>query len=334
MKKEEFDSHRQSAQVATNLAYDPTELEQSQRDGYADLLANLGDKYPELVVIDADLSTVGKTFGFKDKWPERHLQVGIAEQNMMGVAAGMAQFGMIPICHSLAVFGIGRTFDQIRESICYSELNVKIVGLHAGITLGQDGATHQTMEDIALMASLPNMSVVAPADAHQTRELLPSIIEADSPVYLRLLFPKMTNITANSKTTYGKVQVIKEGSDLTIFSYGQTLHMCLDAANLLEKEGHSVGVINIHTLKPIDTEGVLEQLRVTGKGLVVEEHNMFGGLGSMIASISSEFCPSKLKFINTNDKFGLTGLPEEILESFGFTVDNISNTAIALIEEK
>jgi len=333
MNKEEFDSHKQSAQVATNIDYNPSDIEQSQRDGYADLLATLGDKYPELVIIDADLQTVGKTFGFSDRWPERHLQMGIAEQNMMGVAAGIAQFGMIPIVHSLAVFGIGRTFDQIRESICYSELNVKIVGLHAGITLGQDGATHQTMEDIALMASLPNMSVVAPADTNQTRELLPSVIEVDSPVYFRLLFPKMKNITSGLPATYGKVQVMKEGTDLCIFSYGQTLHTCLDASNALEKKGLSVSVVNVHTLKPIDVDGILKQLKITGKALVVEEHNIYGGLGSMIATIAAEHHPSKLKFINTDDKFGLTGLPEEILDHFGLNKDNIMNKSLELIKE-
>ncbi len=333
MKKEDFDSHRQSAQVATSLNYDENELEQSQRDGYADLLSNLGEKYPDLVVIDADLSTVAKTFGFSNRWPERHLQVGIAEQNMMGVAAGIAQFGMIPIVHSLAVFAIGRTFDQVRESICYSELNVKIIGLHAGITLGQDGATHQTMEDIALMCSLPNMIVVAPADANQTRELLPEIIKVESPVYFRLLFPKMKNITKDKKTVFGKIQVLEDGDHLSIFSYGQTLHMCLEASKVLKSHGIECSVINVHTIKPIDAEGVIKYLKKTNKALIVEEHNMFGGLGSIIATISSENCPVKLKYINTNDKFGLTGLPEEILDHFGFNVENIVKKSMEIIKD-
>jgi len=331
MKNEEFDSHRQSAQVATNLNYDEDEIEQSQRDAYADLLANIGDKYPELVVVDADLATVGKTFGFSNRWPERHLQVGIAEQNMMGIAAGLAQFGKIPIVHSLAVFGIGRAFDQIRESICYSELNVKIVGLHAGITLGQDGATHQTMEDIALMTSLPNMSVVAPADAFQTRELLSAIIETDSPVYFRLLFPKMENITQDVETVFGKIQILKEGSDLSIFSFGQTVHTCLAASKKLEKEGFHCSVINVHTIKPIDRDGIINELLKTQKALVVEEHNIYGGLGSIISTIACKDAPSKMDFVSTGDKFGTTGLPEEILNHYGFNEDNIYSKALKLI---
>lgn len=333
--KDNFDSHRQSAQVATNLDYNINDVEQSQRDAYADMLSNLGDKYKDLVVVDADLSTVGKTFAFANKWPKRHLQVGIAEQNMMGIAAGIAQFGMKPLVHSLAVFAIGRAFDQIRESICYSELSVKIIGLHAGATLSQDGATHQTMEDIALMASLPNMCVVAPADANQTRELLPSIIEIDSPVYFRLLFPKMKNITNKIKTNFGKIQKLKDGNDLCFFSYGQTLHPCLDAANELEKK-HNIkcSVINVHTIKPIDKEGIISLLERFDKIIIVEEHNIYGGLGSIISTISAEHCPKQIKFINTNDKFGLTGLPNESLESYGLDKKNIFNEAIKLLNQK
>ena len=330
----EFDSHKQSAQVATNLNYDPKAKEQSQRDAYADLLSTLGDAYPDLMVVDADLSTVGKTFGFAEKWPDRHLQVGIAEQNMMGIAAGLCQYGKIPLVHSLAVFGIGRTFDQIRESICYSELNVKIIGLHAGVTLGQDGATHQTMEDIALMSSLPNMSVVAPADAFQTRALLPQIIEADTPVYFRLLFPMMKNITENFSSDYGKLQVLTEGNDLTIFSYGQTLHSCLEVASELDKLGVSCKVVNVHTIKPLETEALIDILEKTKKAVVVEEHNSYGGLGSIVSQIASEYCPTKIRFINTNDKFGLTGLPDEILDHFGLSYNNILKVCKDIINEK
>lgn len=333
MKSTDIESHRQSAQVSTNLDYDDTEYELSQRDAYADLLIEIGDKYPDLVIIDADLSTVGKTFAFAEKWPKRHLQVGIAEQNMMGIAAGMAQFGKIPIVHSLAVFGIGRAFDQIRESICYSELNVKIVGLHAGITLGQDGATHQTMEDIALMTSLPNMSVVAPADADQTRKLLPMIIENNSSTYFRLLFPKIRNITHNLETKLGKLQQIKEGKDLCFFSYGQTLHACLSASDLLEEKGYTCSVINIHTIKPIDREGIIEILKNFEKVIVVEEHNIYGGLGSIIATIASQDCPTKIKFLSTDDKFGLTGLPHEILHHFGLEEKNIFKICLEFLGE-
>ena len=328
-------SHRQSAQVATSLDYDANDVEQSQRDGYADLLSNLGDKYPKLVVIDADLSTVGKTFAFANKWPERHLQVGIAEQNMMGIAAGIAQFGMTPVVHSLAVFAIGRAFDQIRESICYSELAVKIIGLHAGATLSPDGATHQTMEDISLMTSLPNMCVVAPADANQTRELLPSIIESKLPVYYRLLFPKMKNVTVGNKASFGKIQILKGGSKMCFFSYGQTLHPCLEVAEEIEKlRGIRCSVVNIHTIKPIDEEGIIEILNEFEKIIVVEEHNIFGGLGSIISTISSKHCPRKMRHINTKDQFGITGLPVESLKSFGLDKKNIFLEALKFMDEK
>ena len=203
--------------------------------------------------------------------------------------------------------------------------------MHAGITLGQDGATHQTMEDIALMCSLPNMSVVAPADAFQTRKLLPSIIEMDSPVYFRLLFPKMKNISQNTETILGKIQTLRQGSELSIFSYGQTVHACLGAAEKLEKIGFNCSVINVHTIKPIDRECVIKELLKSKKALVVEEHNIYGGLWSIIATIASQDAPSKIEFISTNDKFGTIGLPDEILNHYGLNEENIYEKALNLI---
>lgn len=310
--------HRDSSQVRTKLAFDPDAKESSQRDAYASEIVNMANEHSNLVLIDADLMTVGKTHVFREKYPNRHIQIGIAEQNMMGIAAGLAQMGKLPIAHSLAVFGIGRTFDQIRESICYSELNVKIVGYHAGLTLAPDGATHQTMEDIALMASLPNMSVVAPADAQQTIDLLPQILNNDTPTYLRLLFPNIPKTIKPGTSVYGKSQILKEGSDITVIANGQLVAKCVKAVEYLKVEKNiSVELINLHTVKPYDYETVNRSLNKTGLGLVVEEHNSFGGIGSIVSYYSSQECPTKIGFLNTNDKFGTTGLPEELLEAYG-----------------
>ena len=328
--------HKESSQIRTKLVYDHEAPESSQRDAYAHALLEMGEKYPDLVVLDADLMTVAKTHVFRDKFSKavncnpgsRHIQMGIAEQNMMGVAAGLAQMGKMPIAHSLAVFGIGRTFDQIRESICYSELNVKIVGLHAGITLGPDGATHQTMEDIALMTSLPNMSVVAPADAQQTYDLLPQILETNTPTYLRLLFPNIPQTISPGTSELGKNQILQEGSDITIIGNGQLVFKCKQAAiELEEKHGISVELINVHTIKPFDYESVIKSFVKTGKGIVVEEHNFYGGLGSLVSYYSSIHHPTHIRFLNTDDKFGTTGLAEEILTGRNLDAKNIVELA-------
>ncbi|MAT63705.1 MAG: transketolase [Dehalococcoidia bacterium] len=325
--------HRDSSQVRTKLAFDSNAKESSQRDAYASEIVSMADEHPNLVLIDADLMTVGKTHVFREKYPNRHIQIGIAEQNMMGIAAGLAQMGKLPIAHSLAVFGIGRTFDQIRESICYSELNVKIVGYHAGLTLAPDGATHQTMEDIALMTSLPNMSVVAPADAQQTIDLLPQILKNDTPTYLRLLFPNIPKTIKPGTSVYGKSQILNEGSDITIIANGQLVAKCVQAAKHLKKEQNiSVELINIHTIKPYDFETVNKSLQKTGIGLVVEEHNSYGGIGSIVSYHSALECPTKIEYLNTNDKFGTTGLPEELLEAYGLSESSIIKKVEDLIK--
>ncbi|MBA7558925.1 Apulose-4-phosphate transketolase subunit B [subsurface metagenome] len=333
MKKSQIDLkfHRGGLEVQKEQLYDPNEDLLSQRDAHADKLVEVGEIYPELVVLDADLSNVGKTFVFKIQYPDRHIQVGIAEQNMIGIAAGLAKFGKIPIAHSLAVFLVGRSYDQIRESICYSELNVKIVGWHAGVTLGPDGATHQTMEDIALMCSLPNMCVLSPADAQQVRDLLPQLIEVDSAVYLRLLFPKIPKTISPGTTELGKIQILREGNDITLVATGQMVYKTLQAADILEKKGISSEVLNVHTIKPIDTTTLLKSFKKTGKGIVIEEHNIYGGLGSIVATILAKECPSFLDFMNTNDQFGDTGQPEDLLTKFGLQPDIIAKKTMSLL---
>ncbi|NQT49979.1 SDR family oxidoreductase [Candidatus Kuenenbacteria bacterium] len=323
-----MDNNQTSNEVKEELIYDPSDELLSQRDAYADKLAEMGEKFPSMVVLDADLCTVGKTFVFRDKYPGRHIQVGIAEQNMMGIAAGLAQLGKIPIAHSLAVFAAGRPFDQIRESICYSKLNVKIVGLHAGVTLAPDGATHQTMEDIALMCSLPNMCVISPADAQQTRDLLPQLIELDSSVYFRLVFPKIPKTIAPGTTKLGKIQVLRSGTDITLVSTGQMVYKTLQAAEILQNKGISAEVLNVHTIKPIDKQALVQSFSKTKKGVVIEEHNIYGGLGSIVATVLAEQCPSQLEFINTNDQFGTTGQPEELLTKFGLQPEPIADKVI------
>jgi transketolase len=316
--------HKESSQVRTNLKFDVNALESSQRDAYASEIVKLSESYENLVLLDADLMTVGKTHVFKDKYPQKHVQIGIAEQNMIGIAAGMAQMGKLPVAHSLAVFGIGRTFDQIRESVCYSELNVKIVGYHAGLTLGPDGATHQTMEDIALMSSLPNMSIIAPADAQQTIDLLPQMLNHDGPTYFRLLFPNIPKTIKPSTSFFGKNQILKEGSELTIICNGQLVAKCLEAVRIIKEEkGYDIEVINVHTIKPFDYETVIESFSKTKKGLIVEEHNLYGGIGSIVSYYSSKYYPTKLAYINTNDRFGTTGLPDQLLEAYGFSTTKI-----------
>tara|TARA_Y100000590_G_C15611696_1_gene974070 strand:+ start:50 stop:1054 length:1005 start_codon:yes stop_codon:yes gene_type:complete len=332
-RKKSSSIHKESSQVRTKLSFDLNAKESSQRDAYAYQIALEGDRIEKLTLLDADLMTVGKTHVFKEKFPGRHIQVGIAEQNMMGIAAGLAQMDRLPVAHSLAVFGIGRTFDQIRESICYSELNVKIVGYHAGLTLGPDGATHQTMEDIALMASLPNMSIVAPADAQQTIDLLPQLLDSESPTYLRLLFPNIPKTIKPNTSKLGFNQIIATGNDITLISYGQLLHKCIIASEYLESEhGLSVEIINVHTIKPLEFDSIANSLSKTKLGLIVEEHNSFGGLGSIISYNCSESCPTQLSYINTNDKFGTTGLPEELFKSYGLSEKNIIDNVLRLVK--
>ncbi|MBW1800555.1 MAG: transketolase family protein [Deltaproteobacteria bacterium] len=319
------------SQKPQDSIYGPNARESTQRDAYAHKLIEIGGQYENVVIMDADLSLVSKTYGFKEHFPERHMQIGIGEQNMIGIAAGVAETGMIPVVHSLAAFVVGRAFDQIRLSICYSNLNVKIVGLHAGVSLAPDGATHQAMEDIAMMCSLPGMQVISSADAQQTRDLLPQIIESPAPAYLRLYFPKIPKTIEPGTSTLGKIQVLREGTDISLVATGQLVYKTLLAANELSRQGISAEVLNVHTIKPLDRDTLISSLRKTGKGVVIEEHNIYGGLGSIVSTVMAENHPVKMGFVNTNDRFGSTGLPEQVLTEYGLQSTDIVEKALTLI---
>jgi transketolase len=330
--KKDNNIHKESSQIRTKLNFNINDPESSQRDAYASEITKIGKYNENIILLDADLMTVGKTHVFREEFPDRHIQVGIAEQNMIGIAAGLAQMGKLPITHSLAVFAIGRTFDQIKESVCYSELNVKMVGLHAGLTLGPDGATHQTMEDISLMASLPNMSVIAPADSQQVIDILPQVLENDRPTYIRLLFPNIPKTIEPNTTILGVNQILRSGNDLTVITSGQLVNKCLKAAEYLKNNNNlSIEVINVHTIKPFDYETILHSFERTRRGLVVEEHNMYGGIGSIVAYFTAKEHPTRIDYINTNDKFGSTGLPNDLLEAYGLDEGNIIKKIISIL---
>jgi transketolase len=285
----------------------------SIRDAYAYYMTQLIKKNKDIIMIDADLGTVAKTFIASKKYDKQFVQVGISEQNMIGVAAGIAQYGKIPVAQSLSVFLTGRAYDQIRESVCYSNLNVTLVGLHAGMTLSPDGATHQTGEDIALMTSLPNMEVYAASDHLQLKKLLPHFIKSKKPGYLRLFFPQAKKITSGVKFHFKKIQIIKPINKINILSYG---YMCQKANEIFEyfkKKNIKIGIINVHSIKPFDFLGLEKKIKNTNKLIIIEDHNIYGGLGSIICS---KIKNQKLKkyCLNTSDKFGTTGLPEQNLD--------------------
>lgn len=294
------------------------------RDAYGNALAEYGtDK--RIVVFDADLSKSTKTETFKKKYPERFFNMGIAEGNMMVVAAGMASCGKIAFASSFAMFAAGRAFEQIRNSICYPNLNVKIGATHAGITVGEDGASHQAIEDIAIMRALPNMTVINPADAVETKYAVKVAIEHDGPVYLRL--GRLSVPVINDESTYkyelGKGVALTQGSDLTIIATGFMVHSALEAGELLRKDGISARIINIHTIKPIDVGIIVEAAKETGMIVTAEEHSIIGGLGTAVADVLSEYCPVPLLKVGINDKFGKSGKPDKLLEMYGLTAQDI-----------
>ena len=304
------------------------------RQAYGEALAELGGKY-NFVVLDADLAAATKTGIFKKKFPNRHFDCGIAEGNMMSVAAGLAAAGKIPFVSSFAMFASGRAFEQIRNSVGYPHLNVKIGATHAGITVGEDGATHQCNEDIALMRSIPGMTIINPADAVEARAAVEAAILFDGPVYLR--FGRYAVPVINDKATYkfelGKGVTLREGTDVTIIATGIMVDMANTAAKTLEAEGISARVVNIHTIKPLDREIVLQAAKETGAIVTAEEHSIIGGLGAAVAETVCEACPVPVLRVGVNDQFGRSGSVPALLEMYGLTPDNIvakAKEAIAL----
>ncbi|MDD7389002.1 MAG: transketolase family protein [Lachnospiraceae bacterium] len=289
------------------------------RDSYGNALVELGAEYDNLVVLDADLAAATKTGVFKKVYPERHIDCGIAESNMIGIAAGLATTGKIPFASTFAMFAAGRAFEQVRNSVGYPHLNVKIAATHAGISVGEDGATHQCNEDIALMRTIPGMTVINPADDVEAKAAVKAAAAFDGPVYLRLgrLAVPVINDNEDYRFEIGKGVTLKEGKDLTIIATGLCVSSALEAAEKLEADGISTRVINIHTIKPLDEELVVKAARETGRIVTVEEHSIIGGLGGAVCEVLSEKAPVPVKRIGVNDVFGESGPAVKLLEKYG-----------------
>ena len=305
------------------------------REAYGNALAEFGEKY-DFVVLDADLAAATKTGVFKKKFPERHFNCGIAEGNMISVAAGLAAAGLVPFASSFAMFAAGRAFEQVRNSIGYPHLNVKIGATHAGITVGEDGATHQCNEDIALMRTIPGMTIINPSDAVEARAAVEAAILTKGPMYLR--FGRLAVPTINDRATYrfelGKGVQMTEGKDVTIVATGLMVGIALDAAELLKADGISARVINIHTIKPLDKDIILAAARETGAIVTAEEHSIIGGLGSAVAETVCEGCPVPVVRLGMEDEFGRSASAVTLLEHYGFTAANIAAKAKAAIALK
>lgn len=306
------------------------------RESYGNALAKLGDKYENLYVLDADLAAATKTGIFKKKFPDRFFDCGIAEGNMMGVAAGLAATGKIPFASTFAMFASGRAFEQVRNSIGYPHLNVKIGATHAGISVGEDGATHQCNEDIALMRTIPGMTIINPADDIEAKAAVEAAILHDGPVYMRFgrLAAPVFNDPATYKFELGKGIQLRDGSDITIIATGLMVAEAIEAAKTLSADGIDAAVVNIHTIKPIDEEIIVNAAKKTGLILTVEEHSVIGGLGSAVADVLSQNYPAKLIKIGVNDEFGHSGPAVDLLKEFGLCAENIVSVASKAVRSK
>lgn len=306
------------------------------RSGFGAGLLELGRKNENVVALCADLTGSLKMDAFKEEFPDRFFQAGIAEANMMGVAAGLTIGGKIPFTGTFANFSTARVFDQVRQSIAYSHKNVKICASHAGLTLGEDGATHQTLEDIGMMKMLPGMTVVVPCDYNQTRLATLAIAEIDGPVYLRFGRPKWDIFTPAEDPTFeiGKAQHMIEGSDVSIFACGHLVWKALQAAEQLQAEGISAEVINIHTIKPIDSEAIVASAKKTGCVVTAEEHNRHGGMGDAVSQVLSTQLPTPQEYVAVNDVFGESGEPEELLTKYGIDTADVVAAAKRAIARK
>jgi transketolase len=300
----------------------------AQRNYYGKALAELAAKDPKVVVLDADLADSTKTSEFKKVAPERFIEVGIAEQNMIGVASGLAASGKTVFASTFAVFASGRCWEQIRLAVAYPKLNVKIVATHCGISVGEDGASHQALEDMAIMRALPNMTVISPADAYETYAATLAIAEFDGPVYMRMgraEFPTITNEGAEFKI--GKASVLREGSDVTLIGTGQMVALCMEAADILKGELIDAEVINMSTIKPLDRETLAASLQKTGCAITAEEHSIVGGLGSAVSDYLSKDMPVPFEMVGTKDTFGESGSAEQLLVKYGLTSKDIADAA-------
>lgn len=303
-------------------------IKKATRESFGEALCKLAETNSDIVVLDSDLAAATKTGVFKKAYPDRFFDCGIAECNMIGIAAGLAACGKIPFAASFAMFSAGRAFEQVRNSVCYPKLNVKVAGSHAGISVGEDGATHQCLEDIALMRSIPNMTVVNPCDHYEMIEAVKAIAEYKGPCYIRLgrLAVESVNNGDDYQFELGKGVELKSGSDITIVATGLMVQEALKAAESLETQGINARVINIHTIKPLDEEIILKAAKETGSIVTAEEHNVIGGLGEAVASLVSEKYPVPVTKIGVNDVFGHSGPALDLLKEFGLSADNIERT--------
>ena len=310
--------------------------EKETRGGFGEGIYEAGKNNPKVVALTADLAGSMKLGPFIKHFPQRYFQIGIAEANMMGIAAGLTIGGFIPYTTTFANFSTGRVYDQIRQSIAYSGKNVKICASHAGLTLGEDGATHQILEDIGLMKMLPGMTVVVPCDFNQTKAATLAIADFEGPVYLRFGRPKWPNFTPENGSGFviGKAQILAEGTDVSIFACGHMVWLAIEAARELRNQGISAEIINIHTIKPLDAEAVLKSIAKTGCAVTAEEHNIIGGLGDSIAQLAAKNKPIPIEMVGTNDTFGESGKPLELLKKYGLDVPHIVEAAQKALSRK
>lgn len=310
--------------------------EKETRAGFGDGVYEASKENPNVVVLTADLAGSMKIANFIKDFPERFVQCGIAEANMIGIAAGMTIGGKIPYTTTFANFSTSRVYDQIRQSVAYSNKNVKICASHAGLTLGEDGATHQVLEDIGMMKMLPGMTVIVPCDYNQTKAATKAIANHEGPVYLRFGRPKWANFTKEDGSDFviGKAQKISDGSDVSIFACGHMVWKAIEAGKILEAKGLSVEVINIHTIKPLDETAVLDSIKKTRCAVTVEEHNVIGGLGDSIAQVAAKHLPIPIEYIGTKDTFGESGKPIELLKKYGLDTPFIVEAAEKVVSRK
>lgn len=307
------------------------------RNAYGQALAELANEYPEVVCFDADLAGATMTKYFKDAHPDRFFDMGIAECNMQGVAAGMATCGFKPFTNTFAMFAAGRSWEQVRNSICYPGLNVKVVGSHGGLSVGEDGATHQCIEDFALMRTIPGMAVLCPCDANEMKLAVEALINYDGPAYMRLgrlAVETVTDSISGYEFELGKGSQLLDGKDVTLIANGMMVQMALEAAKILENEGISARVIDMHTIKPLDEAIVLKAAEETGAIVVSEEHNVIGGLGEAVAACCAENCPVPVVRHGVNDEFGRSGKAPQVLKTYGLTAEVMAAKAKSAIAKK
>lgn len=306
--------------------------EKDTRSGFGDALYELGRRHPRVVALTADLGGSLKMDAFREAFPERFFQVGVAEANMMGMAAGLTIGGFIPFTGTFANFSTGRVYDQIRQSIAYAGKNVKICASHAGLTLGEDGATHQILEDIGLMKMLPGMTVICPADYNQTYQATLAVADWPGPVYLRFGRPKWpVFIPMDMPFEIGRIQVLREGRDVTLAATGHMVWQALRAAEILAAQNVEAEVLNVHTIKPLDEQTLLHSVRKTGCIVTAEEHNIWGGLGESVSRVLCRAFPVPQRFVAVKDTFGESGKPDELLAKYGLTPERITEEALALL---